>query len=153
MEFSKLMTLAELSKHLKEAFNETFSSDEELLFDAFRHGEYHEEEFFFELLAKKLSDRELASLFLPVGHMLIASTGEVHPDVKALYVALSEWQNRRLEDPQRLIGNLEKVRKLVLNSQVESARKADAMAFFKVLELGILTRLGLPTFELRGRYV
>jgi hypothetical protein len=154
MEFSELMTRGELSKFYKETFGQTFSpDDDELLLDAFRHGPYHEEEFFFELLAQKLSDRELASIFLPVAHLLIASTAEVHPDVQALYIALSEWQNQRLKDPQKLIGSLGRVRKLVLSSQVEpAASKADAIAFFKVLELGILDRLGFPTFELRSRY-
>jgi hypothetical protein len=153
MEFSELMTRGELSKFYKETFDQTFSpDDDELLLDAFRYGPYHEEGFFFELLAQKLSERELASIFLPMGRMLIGSGAEVHPDVQALYIALSEWQNQRLKDPQKLIGSLGRVRKLVLSSQVGPAWKADAIAFFKVLELGILDRLGSPTFELRSRY-
>ena len=52
----------------------------------------HEEEFRFGLLASRLSNHELASLFLPVGHWLIkGSTGDHIEDVTRLYKALSEW--------------------------------------------------------------
>jgi hypothetical protein len=140
MEFSKLMPLPELHAHCKEYFEQIFDNDDDLLEDAFSHGLYHEEEFRFGLLAARLSDSELASLFLPIGHALIrGTTGGRIEEVRRLYEAFSEWQNGQLKDKQRLTDDLAVVRSSVFDLSRNWAPAA--VPFYRVLELGINERL------------
>jgi len=147
MEFSKLMSLTELDAHNKQWSGQTFENDDALLEDAFGYGVYHEEEFRFGLLAARLSNHELASLFLPVGHGLIrGSTGSHVEEVRELYQALSEWQSGKLKDKQRLIDALAKVRYSVLD--LPPGWLSPAVPFYRILELGINERLGASLSEL-----
>jgi hypothetical protein len=103
MKFSKLMSLPELHDHYKEYSEKTFADDSGVLEDAFTHGPFHEEEFRFDLLATRLSDSELASLFLPIAHALVRGTPAGHIDeVRELYQALDEWQAERQAEAYRL---------------------------------------------------
>jgi len=147
MKFSKLMSLPELHDHYKEYSEKTFADDSGVLEDAFTHGPFHEEQFRFDLLATRLSDSELASLFLPIAHALVRGTAESHiEEVSRLYKALSEWQDGQLKDKQRLTDALAVVRSSVFDLPKYWA--ATAIPFFHVLELGINERLGASHAEL-----
>jgi hypothetical protein len=147
MEFSKLMPLRELHAHCKESSEQTFENDDDVLENAFTYGVFHEEEFRFGLLAARLSDSELASLFLPIGHALIrGTTGGRVGEVRRLYEALSEWQDGRLKNKQRLTDALAVVRSSVFDLSRNWAPVA--VPFFRVLELGINERLGASLSEL-----
>jgi hypothetical protein len=147
MEFSKLSSLDELHSEYKEHNAQMFPNDEQVLGDAFSYGPYHEEEFRFELLSERLSDAELASLFLPVGHALIRGAGSDDHDatkVTKVYRALSAWQDGKLEVKDQLLKALSEARSSVLG--LDRAWRAIAVSFFRVLETGINKRLG-ATFE------
>ena len=150
MEFSKLMSLPELHAHCKKYFDQTFPNDSDLLEDVFGYGEYHEEEFRFGLLAQRLSDAELASLFLPVGHVLVRGASKDNmsriEEVTRLYRALSEWLDGRLTEKQQLIDALAEVRPCVF--RLVPGLSSDAVPFFRVLEMGINERLGAGVLEL-----
>jgi hypothetical protein len=146
MEFSKLLPLPELHAHYKEDFDQTFATDNDLLEDAFTHGAFHEEEFRFGLLAARLSDSELASLFLPIAHALVRGTSSGHLDeVRELYQALEEWQSGKLKDRHLLTDCLARVRSSVLGL---TGWLSPAIPFYRVLELGINERLGASLGEL-----
>ena len=147
MKFSKLMSLPELHDHYKEYTEKTFADDRGVLEDAFTHGPFHEEEFRFDLLATRLSDSELASLFLPIAHALVRGTPSGHIDeVRELYQALDEWQDGKLKDKQRLTDCFARVRSSVLDLSPRWA--SSAIPFYRVLELGINERLGASPSEL-----
>jgi hypothetical protein len=149
MEFSKLSSLQELRSKYKEDFSQTFSSDEQMLEDAFSHGPYHEEEFRFELLGERLSNSELASLFLPVGHVLVRGAGSDDHGAKKVtkvYRALSDWQDGKLEAKDHLLKGLAEVRLSVLG--LDSGWRKVAVPFFRVLEVSINKRLGATLEEL-----
>jgi hypothetical protein len=150
MEFSKLIPLPELHDEYKESFDQTFSNDEDLLKDAFSYGPFHEEEFRFGLLATHLSDLELTSLFLPVGHVLVRGSSQDQMDrieeVRRLYAALIEWQSGQLKDKQQLIDALAEVRSCVF--RLAPGLSSGAISFFRVLELGINARLGMSPGQL-----
>jgi len=147
MKFSKLMSLPELHDHYKEYSEKTFADDSGVLEDAFTHGPFHEEQFRFDLLATRLSDSELASLFLPIAHALVRGTPAGHIDeVRELYQALDEWQGGKLKDKQRLTDCLARVRSSVLD--LSPGWASSAIPFYRVLELGINERLGASPAEL-----
>jgi len=147
MKFSKLMSLPELHEHYKEYSEKTFADDSGVLEDAFTHGPFHEEQFRFDLLATRLSDSELASLFLPIAHALVRGTPSGNIDeVRELYQALDEWQGGKLKDKQRLTDCLARVRSSVLD--LSPGWASSAIPFYRVLELGINERLGASPAEL-----
>jgi hypothetical protein len=110
MELSKLLSLQELRAEYED-FPQKFSTDEEMLEDAFGYGQYHEEEFRFERLGERLSDPELASLFLPVGHALVRGGSDDYgaKKVTKVYRALSDWQDGKLESKDQLLKALWKL--------------------------------------------
>jgi hypothetical protein len=150
MEFSRLLPLGQLRSEYKEDFDQTFSDDESLLQDAFSYGHYHEEEFRFGIFAERLSDAELASLFLPVGHVLIRGGTVDHvvriEEVKNLYSALADWQDGKITSKEGLLGALKKARACVF--KLEPIWRPVAIPFFRVLELGVSKRLGATPEEL-----
>jgi hypothetical protein len=147
MKFSKLMSLPELHDHYKEYSEKTFADDSGVLEDAFIHGPFHEEKFRFNLLATRLSDSELVSLFLPLAHALVRGTPSGHIDeIRELYQALDEWQGGKLKDKQRLTDCLARVRSSVLD--LSPGWASSAIPFYRVLELGINERLGASPSEL-----
>jgi hypothetical protein len=150
MEFSKIIPLSKLHEETKIDSDQSFPNDVELLQDAFSHGAFHNEKFRFGLLASRLSDVELASLFLPVAHGLVRGNSQDDSDrieeVVRLYRALSDWQNGQLGDKQELKDALAAVRSCV--SRLDPGWKTSAIPFFRILEVGVNERLGTDQREL-----
>ena len=155
-----LPTLYELLQEAKELLKADFTFTEaECFVDAFQNGEFHEEEPDLIHLTDRLSERELASLYLPVCKAMIS--GSVHhregPTLKLLmdcYTALAKWQRKHLSSPEEVVSALERVRPLIFSEVIENRSTwwSEVFHHFEMLEAGIRRRMGVSHLKLSDEY-
>jgi hypothetical protein len=149
MSFKPLVSISELRREEEKlAGKGSYDDDEELFYQAFRHGCYHHEAFDFLPLTHHLTNAQLASLFLPIARELIQTRTEVEK-VMRLYSALADWIYGDVVEKKRVQDALDSVREIM----VKEPMWGDGLAFFKLIDFGVRYRLGSEHFlELRKKY-
>ncbi len=152
-------SLTQLRKESIEKWGDTYPDEASAFLDACLNGEYHEEEASLQMLGDQLSEQELASLFLPVCHGLIAGSanhrdGEGLATVMRCYSALELWQRKRLDSTEQLLTALADVRNLVIESLAEqkSLWWYQIWESMRILEYGVRSRMGLSPLEIYTEY-
>lgn len=154
-----LPSFREMVQYAKDTWNQTFESEEECFLDAFRHGEYHEEEPTLLRVSDRLSDQELASLYLPICQAMISGSVEHRegPTLRVLmdcFATLGKWHRKHLSDPQEVLVALAKVRPLVFEEVLANKGTwwVGVLQHLEMLETGIRRRMGITDLKLAGEY-
>ncbi len=152
-------SLEQLRKESIEKWGDSYPDEASAFLDAFQNGEYHEESAEMYALGDKLTDVELASLFLPICHGLVAGTVENRqgPGLELImrcYSLLEFWQRGQLEAVDGLLSHLEEVREMVGAALLEekSLWWFQIWETMRILEHGVRSRLGQPPLYLYSKY-
>lgn len=152
-------SLEQLRKESIEKWGDTYPNEASAFLDACLNGEYHEESAELHALGDKLTDVELASLFLPICHGLVAGCvdhreGPGLDKIMRCYSLLDLWQRGKLEAIDGLLSHLEEMREMVGAALLEekSLWWFQIWETMRILEHGVRSRLGQSPVYLYSAY-
>jgi hypothetical protein len=152
-------SLAQLREESIEKWGDSYPDEASAFLDACQNGEYKNEDADLHSLGEKLTDVELASLFLPICRGLVAGCVDHRegPSLEVImrcYALLDLWQRGELEAFDGLLSHLEEVREMVGSALMEekSLWWFQIWENMRILEYGVRSRLGQSPLYLYSKY-
>jgi hypothetical protein len=137
--------MREIREHAKATWGEEFTNDEDAFVEAFMTGEFHEEQADWSGLAAKLNPSELANLFPPIAHFLVATgvrQGDPElPIIIKFQEALVAWRDCHLKHPVEILDALRDFGE-VMKVKATGEWGFAILGYFEILRSGILNRMG-----------